>query len=205
MIYLVTANLQLFSNDTYKIITVEESLELLETINLVGFDTEPSGLSAWNDKLLLVQLGNKDFQVVIDCRTIDILLYKDYLESNRLFIGWNLKFDIGFMYEKGIIIKNIYDGMIAEKLLWLGYPSGFRSMSLKAAGENYLGIELDKSVRGKIIWSPVLTDDIIVYGAEDVAHLEDIINNLKISVKNNKISGPILIGSYKYMNILKKI
>lgn len=47
-------------------------------------------------------------------------------------------------------------------------------MSLKAAGEKYCGVELDKSVRGKIIWSKTLTDDIIEYGANDVKYLAKI-------------------------------
>ena len=47
-------------------------------------------------------------------------------------------------------------------------------MSLKAAGEKYCGVELDKSVRGKIIWSKTLTDDIIQYGANDVKYLPQI-------------------------------
>ena len=47
-------------------------------------------------------------------------------------------------------------------------------MSLKSAGEKYCNIELDKSVRGKIIWSKTLTTDIIVYGAQDVQYLEKI-------------------------------
>ena len=44
-------------------------------------------------------------------------------------------------------------------------------MSLKSAGEKYCNIELDKSIRGKIIWSKTLTTDIIVYGAKDVQYL----------------------------------
>ena len=47
-------------------------------------------------------------------------------------------------------------------------------MSLKSAGFNYCNIELDKSVRGKIIWSKTLTNDIIIYGAQDVKYLEQI-------------------------------
>lgn len=57
--------------------------------------------------------------------------------------------------------------------MWLGYPSGTHSMSLKAAGENYLGIELDKSVRGKIMYQG-LTEEVIVYGANDVKYLEEL-------------------------------
>ena len=175
MIYLVTLNQELFDNDAYKNISVKESLEILEPLQIVGLDTETSGLDCWTKELLSVQLGCRDFQVVIDCKTIDILQYKEYLESDRLFIGWNLKFDLKFLYRKFIIPKNVYDGYLAEKMQWVGYPSGIHSLSLKSAGYEYLGIELDKSVRGKIIYQGLNTETII-YSANDVAYLEDIRN-----------------------------
>lgn len=173
-IFLVTGQGQLFDNDTYKIISVEESLRLLDPLKVVGLDTETEGFSPFLKKLLLLQLGNRDFQVVIDCTTININLYKDFLESDRLFIGWNLKFDVKFLFYHNIIPRNLYDGYIAEKMIWLGWPSGMHSLSLKSAGENYLGIELDKSVRGQIIWRKSLTGEIIEYAANDVKYLEDI-------------------------------
>ena len=173
-IYLVTGQWQLFDNDVYKIISVEESLRLLEPLKIVGLDTETEGFSPFLKKLLMLQLGNRDFQVVIDCTTIDIKLYKEYLESDRLFIGWNLKFDVKFLFYHGIIPKNLYDGFLAEKMKWLGWPSGMHSLSLKSAGENYLGVELDKTVRGQIIWRKELTDEIVKYAANDVRYLEDI-------------------------------
>ena len=176
MIYLVTNQRTLFESEIYKVISVEESLRLLNPLTIVGLDTETQGFSPFLKKLLLLQLGNKDFQVVIDCTTIDVTLYKEYLESDRLFIGWNLKFDVKFLFYHGIVPTKLYDGFIAEKMRWLGYPSGMHSLSLKSAGENYLGIELDKSIRGEIIWRKELTDEIIIYSANDVKYLEDIMN-----------------------------
>lgn len=176
MIYLVSNQKTLFESENYKVIGVKESLELLNPLTIVGLDTETQGFSPFLKKLLLLQLGNRDFQVVIDCTTIDVALYKEYLESDRLFLGWNLKFDIKFLFYHDIVPKNLYDGFLAEKMRWLGYPSGIHSLSLKSAGENYLGIELDKSVRGEIIWRKELTDEIIIYSANDVKYLEDIMN-----------------------------
>lgn len=175
-VYLVTGQGQLFDNDTYKIIGVEESLRLLEPLKVVGLDTETEGFSPFLKKLLMLQLGNRDFQVVIDCTTVDVRQYKEYLESDRLFIGWNLKFDVKFLFYHGIIPRNLYDGFLAEKMRWLGWPSGMHSLSLKSAGENYLGVELDKTVRGQIIWKKKLTDEIVEYAANDVRYLEDIMN-----------------------------
>ena len=173
MIYLVTNQKELFKNEIYKIISVEESLKLLNTLTIVGLDTETEGLDPWTKGLKSIQLGNYEFQIVIDTTTISPLVYKEYLESDRLFIGWNLKFDLKFLFRQGIVPKRVWDGYLAERLMWLGYPPGIHSLSLKSAGENYLGIELDKSVRGKIIYAG-LTEDVIVYSANDVKYLEKI-------------------------------
>lgn len=173
MIYLVTNQKELFESETYKIISVEESLKLLNTLTIVGLDTETEGLDPWTKGLKSIQFGNYEFQIVIDTTTISPLVYKEYLESDRLFIGWNLKFDLKFLFRQGIVPKRVWDGYLAERLMWLGYPPGIHSLSLKSAGENYLGIELDKSVRGKIIYAG-LTEDVIVYSANDVKYLEKI-------------------------------
>jgi ribonuclease D len=64
-------------------------------------------------------------------------------------------------------------------------------MNLKKLGQMYCGVDLDKSIRGKIIYQG-LTNEIIKYAAEDTAYLEDIMSfqqpllkekNLTIAVK----------------------
>lgn len=184
MIYLVTNQKNLFDSELYKIISVEESLRLLNSLNVVGLDTETTGLDPWTKELKSIQLGNYNFQIVIDTTTIKPTLYKEYLESNRLFVGWNLKFDLKFLFKQNIVPRNVWDGYLAEKLMWLGYPPGIHSLSLKAAGENYLDIELDKSVRGKIIYAG-LTEDVIAYSANDVKYLEKImeLQHIKLAEK----------------------
>lgn len=171
MIYLVTKQQSLWASDRYKVISAEEALELLAPLNVVELDTETMGLDPYTKELLTVQLGCTDFQVVIDCTSVDIHLFKGYMENpQRIFLGWNIKFDLKFLYHQRIIPMRVYDGYLAEKLLWLGYPAGMHEMSLKAASINYLGVDMDKSVRGKIIQTG-LTEDVIVYAAGDVSYL----------------------------------
>lgn len=171
MIYLVTKQQSLWTSDRYKVISAEEALELLSPLNVVELDTETMGLDPYTKELLTVQLGCADFQVVIDCTSVDIHLFKEYIENpQRMFLGWNIKFDLKFLYHQRIIPMRVYDGYLAEKLLWLGYPAGMHEMSLKAASINYLGVDMDKSVRGKIIQTG-LTEDVIVYAAGDVSYL----------------------------------
>ena len=178
MIYLVTAQRELFTNKVYKVVSIEESLKLLEPLTIVGLDTETEGFDPYTKKLKLLQLGCYDFQVVIDCETVNIHLYKEYLESDRLFLGWNIKFDLKFLFRQHIVPKRVYDGFLAEKLMWLGYPAGIHSLALKTAAKAYCNIELDKTIRGKIHYAG-LTADVIEYSANDVKYLEPIMNKQK--------------------------
>jgi DNA polymerase I-like protein with 3'-5' exonuclease and polymerase domains len=177
MIYYVTGQRELFggySGAKYKCITVEESFEVLNPLSIVGLDTETTGTEIWTGRLLLLQLGNKEDQVVIDCTTVDINQYKDYLESNRLFIIHNAKFDLRWLYKEHIVVRNVYDTYLGEKILFLGFPPGIVSLSLQACCDRYLHVYLDKTVRGKI--HAGVTEEVIVYAANDVVYLEDIMN-----------------------------
>lgn len=180
MIYLVTGNLQLFESDEYSLISLEESLEKLSNWKIFQFDSETTGRNPHINDFLCIQFGNIEGteQIVVDTTTINVLNYKDYIESNFM-IGQNLKFDIQFLYKYNIIPRKVYDTMIVEQLLYMGYPSGIISYSLKAIAERYLGIDIDKSVRGEIIWRGLDTS-VIKYAAGDVQFLGDI---MKLQLK----------------------
>lgn len=174
MIYLVTTQTELFKSDIYTIISSKESIDKIKKWKNIQFDTETSGRNPHLCKLLCAQFGNDEFdeRIVVDCSTVDIKEYKEVLESKTL-IGHNLKFDLQFLYNYSIIPRKIYDTMIVEQLLYLGYPSGVKHYSLKAVAEEYLGIDIDKTVRGQIIWRG-LDDAVIKYAAYDVVYLEQI-------------------------------
>ena len=205
MIYLVTTEMSLFDNEAYKTITVKESLDLMKDWKIIQLDSETSGRNAHLCDFLCVQLGNDkaDARVVIDTATIDIKLYKDLIEK-ALIVGHNLKFDLQFLYNYHIIPRRIYDTMIVENLLYLGYPhismsaeeydkweytfpyhssvdaygneTKSLSYALDAVAEKRLGIHLDKSVRGEIIWRGLDTK-VINYSALDVTYLEKIMHS----------------------------
>lgn len=185
MIYLVSHNKSLFQTDKYIEATMEQAMSVLLPLKLCQLDTETKGLDCHTKALLTIQLGNKDNQVVIDWTTVtprEKQIVKNYLESDRLFLGWNLMFDLTFLYVQGIYPKHIWDGMIAEQLLYLGYPAQMREKSLKAAAWNYLNINIDKTVRGKII-NDGLTTEVVIYAAGDVTYIEDIKEKQDIEVE----------------------
>lgn len=185
MIYLVSHNKSLFQTDKYVEATMEQAMSVLLPLKLCQLDSETKGLDCHTKALLTVQLGNRDNQVVIDWTTLTLRekqLVKDYLESDRLFLGWNLMFDLTFLYVQGIYPKHIWDGMIVEQLLYLGYPASMREKSLRAAAWNYLNINIDKTVRGKII-NDGLTTEVVIYAAGDVTYIEDIKEKQDIEVE----------------------
>lgn len=194
MIYLVSANRELFEHSEYKIITKEESLVMMSAWNVIQFDTETSGKDPHLCDLLCAQFGNRaaDAQIVVDCSCIDIRYYKQLLESKQLILQ-NAKFDLQFLYNYNIIPRKIYDTMIVEQLLYLGYPTygnyGGVSFSLKEIAMRYLGIDIDKTTRGEIIWRGLDTK-VIQYAAGDVVYLEDIADKQFIECqKKNCIIG----------------
>lgn len=188
MIYLVSNQTELFQTDLYTRITPEEAIQRLSQESILGADTETEGLSPYTKKLLTIQLGTEDYQVVWDCTSVDIQLLKPILESENITtIWWNAKFDLQFLYHQRIIPKKIYDGMLAEKLLWLGYPAQDHEMSLKAAVENYCGEHLDKSVRGRII-TKGLSPEVIVYAARDVAFEIPIYTKQMLKIKAENLA-----------------
>lgn len=171
MIYLVSSNQELFGRDEYKIISVQESLDIMKDWQVVQYDSETTGRDCHLCSLLSMQFGSADgnTQVVVDCSTINPAKYKEFLES-RYIIGQNLKFDLQFLFNYSIVPSRIYDTMIVEQLLHLGYPSGIISYSLKSIAKERLGIDIDKSVRGEIIWRGLDTR-VIQYSAGDVKYL----------------------------------
>lgn len=174
MIYLCTKQQQLFQSDLYSIIEVEAALEMIKSWGVVQFDTETSGRDAHVCDLLCMQFGNDatDTRIVVDCTTIDPLLFKEVLE-NKFIIGHNLKFDLQFLYNYGIVPRHVYDTMIVEQVLHLGFPSWAISYSLKSVAHERLGEDIDKTVRGEIIWRG-LDSSVVVYAAGDVTYLERI-------------------------------
>lgn len=182
MIYLVSNQRFLFPEDAnITPMSIDDSLRMIKSWRVIQFDSETSGRDAHINDLLCIQMGNDeaDARVVVDCTTVNVKLYKDILESTPL-IGHNLKFDLQFLYNYGIKPLKVYDTMIVEQLLHLGYPPGIVGYSLKDVALRYLNINIDKTVRGEIIWRG-LDYDVIRYAAGDVTFLEQIMNKQLIS------------------------
>ena len=124
MIYIVTNQTQLFEQEEYKVISREKSIEMLKSWgNMIQFDTETDDLDPHIGHLLTMQFGDiqGENQILIDCTTIEPTYYKEILEEKFL-IGQNLKFDLKWLFNYGIVPLKLWDTMVVEQLIYLGFP-----------------------------------------------------------------------------------
>lgn len=223
MIYLVSKNRELFSPEKYQIIQFREAMEVLGPLKEVQLDSETMGLDCHTKALLTLQLGCTENQVVFDWTTLtneEKQELKEYLESDRLFIGHNLMFDLTFLYKHNIWPNHIYDTMIAEQLIYLGFPRTLGadlvselgvefpgyvyvdkndkgiplekpywelSYSLHATALRRINVDIDKTVRGKII-NDGLTKEVVVYAGGDVMWLEKIKEAQQIELEKQELT-----------------
>lgn len=171
MIYLV-GNPQLMDNDVYKIATIEECINFCTNLEFIGVDTETNGFDPYTNKVLSLQLGNKQHQYVIDCSIYPINKFKHLLESKKLILQ-NAKFDLRFLYHAGVFPNQIWDTFLAERVLTAGIRDARKGLDYLAY--KYCGAKLDKTVRG-FIHRELLSTRVIKYAAQDVEFLEDILN-----------------------------
>ena len=198
MIYLVSKQTQLFDSKLYQYLSEEDAVKLVNSFDRIQVDSETLGRDPHLVPILTLQLGNdaQDARVVIDATTVDLTLFKEALES-KLCIFHNGKFDLQFLFKFKIIPLHIFDTMIVEQLLHLGYDNKFFRYNLHDVAARYLpGVDLDKSVRGEIIWRG-LDDRTIMYAANDVVYLEQIMDlEIEACKKANCIQGMNLENAF---------
>ncbi|MBQ3949063.1 MAG: hypothetical protein II661_01190 [Bacteroidales bacterium] len=182
--------------DVHKL-SVEESLDIITRWPVVQFDTETTGLDPRVCRMTSMQFGYREFstskhtEIVVDCNSVDPVRYKDVLEQQVL-IGHNLKFDLQFLYNFSITPLTVYDTMVSEQTLYIGYKPGRVSYKLADVLSRYTGEKLDKSFQ-KQIATKGLTKEGIVYAANDVVHLQDIRKSQILVAKSRNCLGALVV------------
>ena len=84
--------------------TLEECVKYLESIDIFGIDTETEGLFNHSNKILMLQVGDKHTQYVIDVRGLDLSPLRGILQDEtKLKLLWNASFDYKFLKMYGIL------------------------------------------------------------------------------------------------------
>jgi len=182
---------------------IAKACERLSQATVLGCDTETSGLSPKYGKLYSIQFSDGEFNVLVPLSEgVPLGQYSEILENASITkIFHNAKFDLEFLRAAGHRIENVFDTMIAEKVLTRGAN---QSSSLAETLYRYFAIDLDKSQRAKFTkrWDGVWTDELVNYALSDVVHLPQLmreqerwLNSLGLAEEYAKqISGSLANG-----------
>jgi len=171
MIYFITNQKQIENYDGIEVCSLEFMYDYFKDHKVIAVDTETEGFDVFTCKVLLIQFGDYDNQFVVDCTTIDLTEFKEFLENqSKTFIYHNAKFDLKFLMHKNIIQhRNVYDTFLAERILTCGDDR--HRKSLQACVERYYDTVLSKEERNLIQKLGVYDSSIIKYSARDVKYL----------------------------------
>lgn len=151
---------------------IEFAYERLASAEALGCDTETSGLSAKYGELFSIQFSDGEFNVLVPIsERVAVGRLVEILADDRIVkIFHNAKFDLEFLREAGHAVNNVFDTMIAEKVLTRGAN---QSASLAETLYRYFAVDLEKSHRAKFTrkWNGIWTDELVEYALSDVVHL----------------------------------
>ncbi|HCA57954.1 MAG TPA: hypothetical protein DEP46_08245, partial [Blastocatellia bacterium] len=151
-----------------------EAFERLRTAAALGCDTETSGLSPTSGRLYSVQFSDGEFNVLVPLSEgvgLGLGPLADILADEGIIkIFHNARFDLDFLSAAGLRVCNVFDTMIAEKVLTRGAN---QSASLAETLYRYFAVDLDKTQRAKFTrkWDGVWTEELVDYALSDVVHL----------------------------------
>jgi DNA polymerase-1 len=153
-------------------VEIDTAFEALSRASAIGCDTETSGLSARYGRLFSVQFSDGEFNALVPISEgVQLGRLARILENPRIVkIFHNAKFDLEFLRENGYQAQNVYDTMIAEKVLTRGAN---QSASLAETLYRYFAVDLEKSHRKVFTrkWDGIWTDALVEYALSDVVHL----------------------------------
>ena len=155
----------------------------------IGLDTESAGLDYFNDKFLLLQVCVNNHIYIFNVEKLGEHL--NYIvdlvnESKKVCIGHNIKYDIKVLkVNTDILIYNVFDTMVIEGVLTAGLGTNFSSLA--GLLNKYLGIELDKDIRDDFIGANTITQEMYLYSALDVKHLNNLRKVMETALVENKL------------------
>ena len=153
----------------------------LNEARVLGCDTETSSLNPRYGKLLSVQFSDGDFGVLVPISEgVGLGKLGDLLADVSITkVFHNSKFDLEFLSAAQIPVGNVFDTMIAERVLTRGAN---QSASLAETLYRYFAVDLEKSHRSKFnrSWDGVWTDELVDYALSDVIHLPALMQEQKL-------------------------
>ena len=171
----------------------EEVIEFVKNTTEIECDTETWGFDPYQNDILCIQFGNENNQYLIKWDDSIISdLKKLFADNTKTFLFQNAKFDLQFLYHKGILVANVYDTFLVESILT--NSDRYTAKGLKDLVERYASASMSKEVRDTIV-RVGLTEAVIDYGLDDVKYLSIIKRKQLEEVKKLNLGGAIKLDN----------
>ena len=171
--------------------------EIAASDGIIGVDTETTGLDPLVNQVRLVQVGTKDFALIVDLdgwraegeRTVPwdapgLSELRALLEGNKRKVLQNAAFDLNFLRGENIVLGGaLFDTMIAAKIINNG--TGAKN-DLGSLVDRVLKLQLPKELQ-KADWSGEISPEMVEYAARDVVCLPFLAEELAESLRTQKI------------------
>jgi DNA polymerase I-like protein with 3'-5' exonuclease and polymerase domains len=171
--------------------------EIAASDGIIGVDTETTGLDPLVNQVRLVQVGTKDFALIVDLdgwraegeRAVPwdapgLSELRALLEGNKRKVLQNAAFDLNFLRGENIVLGGaLFDTMIAAKIINNG--TGAKN-DLGSLVDRVLKLQLPKELQ-KADWSGEISPDMVEYAARDVVCLPFLAEELAESLRTQKI------------------
>lgn len=193
------------SYETIKSATIEQCYDYLKDIPIISIDIETTrafggrfgkeeGLDPYLSKIVMLQIGDKNRQYIIDYRYVNISILIPLLtDKTKTFVGQNIKFEYKhLLHNLKIRLETLYDTMIVEQILFNGLKV---EANLEALNNKYLNIQVDKSIRLRFldINDRPYTEKEIEYGAQDVLYPLLIRDKQLIDIKHKELNNCVAL------------
>jgi DNA polymerase-1 len=171
--------------------------ELAGAEGVLAVDTETTGLDPLVNQVRLIQVGTKDFALIVDLdgwraegeRFVPwdapgLAELRILLQSRKPKVLQNAAFDLNFLRGEGIVLGGgIFDTMIAAKIVNNG--TGAKN-DLGSLVERILKLELPKELQ-KANWAGEISQEMVAYAARDVICLPFLAEELTETLRGQKV------------------
>lgn len=153
------------------------SLEDMILGDKIAIDTETTGLFPRHNDIFCVQIGTGENNYIIQLYNNNYS-FEDVIPyiKDKILIGHNILFDLGFFYKHSFYPKEVRDTMLASKILYNG--DVYMRHDFGAVMEKHLNIKYDKTEQKNIHLVKLSQKSTIEYSFNDVDRLLELEDHL---------------------------
>ena len=178
--YIITKNPEFFNKiGKYNFCNLEDMI----LPKKIAFDSETTGLFAKNDDIFCCQIGTgtDNYIIVMYDNNYQFEDIVPYLED-KILVGHNILFDLGFCYKYNFYPKEVRDTMLASKIIYNGNVENIRH-DFGSVMNRELEVYYDKTDQKNIHIVKLSQPSTIEYSFNDVDRLLELEDHLYNKIK----------------------